>query len=81
MRPLLALLVGLLVGSCGTLVPVAADSKPKPEWRQTKVSCRGNGAGGFRQCGVRVYGKVDKVVYDLWINGEYHGGIIYEPFE
>lgn len=75
-------MVSLVVGMMATavLIPVAAESKPKhPEWAPIKTECRGNGAGGYRACRVYVSGRVDKVVYDLFINGKYEVGIIYQP--
>lgn len=78
----LGLVLGLSIGLVHTADAVEAKPKDKaPEWGQTETTCRGNGAGGYRRCRVDVRGRVDKVVYDLWINGEYHVGFTYSPFD
>lgn len=76
---ILSLVTGMVVTATLLLPTHAAESKPKPEWSPTKTECRGNGAGGFRACRVFVAGRVDKVVYDLFINNEYEVGIIWSP--
>jgi len=76
----LGLVLGLGIGVTHTADAAGQRVEKPAKWKPTKVKCRGNGKDGYRQCGMHVYGKVDKVVWDLWINGEYHTGIIYEPY-
>lgn len=81
---LLGLTVGLGIGAAHTAdaadTSTASTTSKPAKWKPTKINCRGNGKGGYRQCAMHTYGKVDKVVFDLWINGEYNAGIIFEPF-
>lgn len=76
-RALLALLVGLVVGSCGTLVPVAAGPAEQRDYSETR--CRGNGTAGYRKCRIDFERPTRKAVVDVYIGGEYSVGFIWRP--
>jgi hypothetical protein len=77
-RTLVALLVGLVVGSCGALIPVAADES-RPERDYADVRCRGNGAEGYRRCRVDFERPAKKVAVDIYIGGEFDIGMVWRP--
>lgn len=70
MRALGALLIGLLVGSCGTLVPVGA-AKPGP----VDSFCTGNGKGGQRVCQLDVERGVHRLKIELLKDGRWQADV------